>query len=140
MNTRFLTMRYFLLATNHLILEDSFGTLYSIVADPQDFTFGFYDEFDESKLKALSSKDNAAIARLQEAEKLHAAPLQVYSIFKNNIIFGHAYQPKLFISVPASLFEQLTDTDIAEIGDMPGNTDLSNPLTAEVINNRFIIY
>lgn len=139
METKFLTMRYYLKPT--LIGEDLSGALWAVdEISPDSFTPDWGDTFDAAR--SLTPDEIKTLHVLQAMEQGRNG-FRVYGPAghrKGRYIIGHTFQPHLFIEANTASIQQLTEHDIAVLSDMPGCTTLDRPLTIDRIDGQLIVY
>lgn len=137
METKFLTMRYYLEPT--LIGEDSVGSFWAVDAvSPSAFSPGFDDDFEATR--PLTAAEVATLQILQTMEQKQPG-LRVYGPSEDNLyIIGHSVQRQLFCEASSEFIQGMSDTEITLLSDLPGNTTLDMPLVITRIDGQLIVY
>lgn len=137
METKFLTMRYYLEQT--VIGEDSTGSFWAVDAvSPSAFSPDFGDDFDA--VRPLTPTEVSTLQTLQAMEQGKSG-LRVYGPSEDNLyIIGHNSQHQLFCEASPEFIQRISDKEIALLSDLPGNTTLDMPLVITRIDDQLIVY
>lgn len=137
METKFLTMRYYLEPT--LIGEDSAGLFWAVDAvSPSTFSPDFGDDFED--IRPLTPDEINTLQTLQAMEQKNPG-LRVYGPSEGNLyIIGHTAQRQLFCEASPEFIQEISDAEISLLSDLPGNTTLDMPLVITRIDDQLIVY